>query len=82
MSSRNPSLSTLSRLGTNFNELSTTARISLLAGVATELAAKIVAWVDLYRRPADQVRGPRWAWVLAQFINGLGPAAYWAVGRK
>lgn len=79
MSSRNPSLS---QLRTEFNDLSTPARISLLAGVAAELAAKIGAWVDLYRRRADKVRGPKWAWALAQFINGIGPAAYWAVGRK
>ena len=79
MSSRNPSLS---QLRTEFNDLSTPARVSLLAGVAAELAAKIGAWVDLSRRPADKVRGPKWAWALVQFINGIGPAAYWAVGRK
>jgi len=79
MSSRNPSLS---QLRTEFNDLSTTARISLIAGVAAELAAKFGAWVDLYRRPAAKVRGPKWAWALAQLINGIGPAAYWAFGRK
>ena len=65
MNSRNPSLS---QLRTEFNNLPTPARVSLLAGVAAELA--------------DKVRGPKWAWALAQFINGIGPAAYWAVGRK
>ena len=38
MSSRNPSLS---QLRTEFNDLSTPARVSLLAGVAAELAAFI-----------------------------------------
>ncbi|MDO5511108.1 PLDc N-terminal domain-containing protein [Corynebacterium sp.] len=79
MISRNPSLS---QLRTEFNDMSTTARVSLIAGVAAELAAKVGAWVDLYRRPASKVRGPKWAWALAQFINGIGPAAYWSVGRK
>ena len=79
MNSRNPSLS---QLRTEFNDLPTPASVSLLAGVAAQLAATIGAWVDLYRRPADKVRGPKWAWALAQFINGIGPAAYWAVGRK
>ena len=46
-----------------------------------EVAGKIASWVDLSRRPAESVRGPKWVWVLAQFINGLGPAAYWAFGR-
>ncbi|RSZ63590.1 hypothetical protein EAH68_07530 [Corynebacterium hylobatis] len=62
--------------------MSTPARISLIVGVVVEVSAKIAAWVDLSRRPAEKVRGPKWAWALAQLINGLGPAAYWSLGRK
>lgn len=79
MSSRNPSLA---KLRSEFEELSTVSRISLIAGVVVEVMAKISAWVDLYRRPAAAVRGPKWAWAAAQFINGFGPAAYWSFGRK
>jgi len=54
-----------------------------IAGISVaEIAAKISAWVDIYRRPAHQIRGPKWAWALAQLINGVGPAAYWTFGRK
>lgn len=79
MTSRNPSLA---QIRNEFNDMSTVARVSLIAGVLAEIGGKIASWVDLYRRPASAVRGPKWAWALAQFINGLGPAAYWAVGRK
>lgn len=64
-----------------FTDLPTGARIGLGVSVAAELGAKIAAWVDLSRRPAEHVRGPKWVWALAQFINGFGPAAYWAFGR-
>lgn len=79
MSSRNP---TLSRLRTEFGALDAPAQVGLVVGVALELAAKISTWADLRRRPARDVRGPKWAWALAQFINGLGPAAYWMFGRR
>jgi hypothetical protein len=79
MSSRNPSLA---KLRTEFSALSTPARIGLLLGVGVEVSVKIAAWADLRRRPADKVRGPKWAWAVAQLVNGLGPVAYWSLGRK
>lgn len=65
-----------------YNDLSTGQRVGVLIAAVTELSAKIAALVDIARRPADKVRGPKWAWVLGQFINGIGPAAYWTFGRK
>lgn len=79
MSSRNPSLATLR---SEFTAMSPASRAGLIAGVAVEVSAKIAAWVDLSRRPAEKIRGPKWMWALAQLINGLGPAAYWSLGRK
>lgn len=78
MISRNPSLA---QIRNEFNDMSTATRVTLITGVLVEVAGKIASWVDLSRRPAESVRGPKWVWVLAQFINGLGPAAYWAFGR-
>lgn len=53
-----------------------------MSAVLAELSAKVGMYRDLAQRTADKVRGPKWAWVLASFINGFGPAAYFAVGRK
>ncbi|QGU04637.1 PLDc N-terminal domain-containing protein [Corynebacterium comes] len=79
MNSRNPSVA---KARTEFADLPTTARVSIIVAAAVEVTSKIAAWVDLYRRPADKVRGPKWAWAAAQLINGFGPAAYWSFGRK
>lgn len=65
-----------------FNDLSTTQRTALAAAAAVELGAKTAAFVDLARRDSGAVRGPKWVWGLALFINGFGPAAYWALARR
>lgn len=40
-----------------------------------------VAWIDLARRPASLVRGPKWPWALVIAVNVVGPLAYWRFGR-
>ncbi len=65
-----------------FTDLPTGARIGLGLVAATEVVAKIAALRDIAKRPAEQVRGPKWAWALAQAVNGFGPAAYFAFGRR
>lgn len=42
----------------------------------------IAAQIDLLRRPASAVRGPKWAWRTATLINFIGPIAYFALGRR
>jgi hypothetical protein len=57
----------------------------ILVGVAYEGILKIAALVDIKRRSADQVRGPRWLWATAVFlVNSVGavPLAYFRYGRK
>lgn len=39
--------------------------------------------VDLLRRRPEQVTGgAKWPWVIALFLNIIGPLAYFAFGRK
>jgi hypothetical protein len=52
-----------------------------LAGAA-EAVMTVAAMRDLARRPADKVRGPKAAWVLASFIQPVGPVVYFAAGRR
>ncbi|MFD1375365.1 PLD nuclease N-terminal domain-containing protein [Micrococcus antarcticus] len=42
----------------------------------------VAALRDLYKRPAEQVKGPKPAWAAASMINFLGPIAYFAFGRR
>jgi hypothetical protein len=56
-------------------------RIIYVAGAA-EVVATAAALRDLARRPADQVRGPKAAWVVAFFVQPVGPLAYFAAGKR
>jgi hypothetical protein len=59
-------------------------RFVIVAGTA-EGALKIAALVDLARRPATQVRGPKRLWaVVITLVNSLGavPIAYFTYGRR
>jgi hypothetical protein len=40
--------------------------------------------VDIYRHPAEEIRGTKWLWSAAAFVNfmGIGPIAYFLFGRK
>ena len=61
-----------------------TRRLLIVAGLV-DGSLKTAALIDLKRRPADQVRGPKWAWALAiTFINSLGivPLIYFTRGRR
>lgn len=53
--------------------------VVVLAGI--ELILTTTALLDLARRPAGQVRGPKSLWALAAAIQPVGPVAYLALGR-
>jgi hypothetical protein len=52
-----------------------------VAGVAEATITAAALW-DLARRPADDVRGPKSMWVLAAFVQPVGPVAYFLGGRR
>ena len=47
-----------------------------------QLALAFLAFWDLTHRPADQVRGPKPAWIPVILINWIGPLAYFYVHRN
>jgi hypothetical protein len=63
-------------------ELSKPQRAVLLAAASAELALKVVALVDIQRRPADKIRGPKVLWRAAMAVNLVGPLSYFAIGRR
>ena len=68
-----------------WNELSPRSRRLIVIGGAFEAVLKIVALLDLARRPADQVRGSKVLWgAVVVFANAVGaaPIAYFAYGRR
>lgn len=56
--------------------------MAIVALASVELALTATALVDLARRPAAQVRGPKALWALGCFVQPVGPVAYLAVGRS
>lgn len=65
------------------NDLSKRQRRILIAAAAAEAALKAAMLIDLRRRPAAQVRGPKWLWASTALINtaGIAPLSYFLVGR-
>jgi hypothetical protein len=53
----------------------------IVAGVV-QLSLATAAWVDLARRPAEQVNGSKGKWAAIIAINWIGPIAYFTRGRK
>ncbi len=67
-----------------WSDLSKRNQRLLMAAAAVETSLKAAALIDLRRRPASQVRGPKWAWIPALTIlnsAGLAPITYFVWGR-
>jgi Phospholipase_D-nuclease N-terminal len=62
--------------------LSERQRALLVGAAAAELSLKIAALVDIARRPASQIRGPKVLWRAAMAVNLLGPLSYFLFGRR
>lgn len=65
-----------------WSELSDTQKGVVIAAAATQLALATAAWVDLARRPAELVRGPKPVWAAIIAVNFAGPIGYFAIGRR
>jgi hypothetical protein len=68
-----------------WSDLSEGNRRLLLIGAAFEGVLKIVALVDLRRRPPAEVRGRKWIWAtVVTLANSMGvvPLAYFVFGRR
>jgi hypothetical protein len=63
-------------------ELSDRQRALLIGAATAELSLKIAALIDIKRRPADRIRGPKALWRAAMVVNLLGPLCYFTFGRK
>ena len=64
-----------------WSDLSKNQKIGLSALIAVEAVVTTVAVVDLTRRPAAQVRGPKLLWLSGFLVQPIGPVLYLAVGR-
>jgi Family of unknown function (DUF5652) len=68
-----------------WSDLSESTRKLIIVVAVAESILKGVALVDLKRRPASQVRGPKWLWApVIAVVNSAGvvPISYLAFGRR
>ncbi len=77
-----PQVPAVRRARRPWRDLSGRRRALLIAAGAVQAGLAGAAWTDLARRPASQVRGPKWRWALAIAVNFVGPIAYFRLGRR
>jgi hypothetical protein len=68
-----------------WSELSPRTRRLLSVVAVVEGILKLVALIDIKRRPASQIRGPKWLWATALTVVGSAgvlPISYFVVGRR
>jgi hypothetical protein len=65
-----------------WRELSERQRWAIVGSGAVQLILLVVAVADLWRRPPDQVNGPKPLWLAVSLVNFVGPLAYFTFGRK
>ena len=72
----------MARRTRRWRDLTPAQRWAVLGGGAVQVALQAAALWDLRNRPSAELRGSRWWWIAASFVNYLGPLAYFAVGRR
>jgi hypothetical protein len=68
--------------GKRWRDLTEAQRAAILTLASTELGLTATAVLDLARRPAAQVRGPRVLWWPFLFVQPVGPVLYLLRGRR
>ena len=69
---------------TPWKELTPRQRQAMVIRGALQVGLLAAALYDLRRRPASQIRGPKPLWAAISFANylGVGPIAYFLLGRR
>jgi hypothetical protein len=67
-----------------WSDLSERTRRLLVTAAVAEAILKVAALIDLKRRPANQIRGPKWIWAAVVAVvssAGVVPISYFVFGR-
>jgi hypothetical protein len=68
-----------------WGDLSERTRRLLIAAAVAEGILKAAALIDIKRRPASQIRGPKWMWAAVVAVvssAGVVPISYFVFGRR
>lgn len=56
--------------------------VGVIAIAAVQFSLTIAGIIDIIRRPKNQIKGSKWAWLPFQLVNFIGPLTYFFFGRK
>lgn len=65
-----------------WSDLRRTQKGMVLVLVPIQLGLLAAALVDIWRRPAREIRGNKKLWTAAAFVNFIGPISYFLFARK
>ena len=65
-----------------WKDMTSGQRAAAMVTGAIQLTLAVTAWVDLARRPAEQVNGKKAVWAAVIAVNFIGPITYFAKGRR
>jgi len=68
-----------------WSDLGERNRSLLIAAAVVEGILKVAALIDMKRRPASQIRGPKWLWAAVVVVvssAGVVPISYFVFGRR
>jgi hypothetical protein len=68
-----------------WSDLSERNRKLIIVTAVAESILKAAALIDIKRRPASQIRGPKWLWApVVALVNSAGvvPISYFLFGRR
>ncbi len=65
-----------------WKDLTPGQRILTVVGALIQFTLLVLAQRDLAKRPAEEVKGPKWLWRIVTMINFLGPISYFAFGTR
>jgi Family of unknown function (DUF5652)/Phospholipase_D-nuclease N-terminal len=68
-----------------WSNLDESTRKLIIAVAVVEGILKVAALIDIKRRPASQIRGPKWLWApVVAVVNSAGvvPISYFVFGRQ
>lgn len=65
-----------------WGDLSSTQRKAVVLSGVVQLGLLAAALADIYRRPAQEIRGDKRLWAVVAFVNFVGPVLYFLFGRR
>ena len=65
-----------------WRDLSPAQRRAIVLSGMVQFGLLAAALVDIYRRPAEEIRGRKPLWVAVAFVNYIGPISYFLFGRR